>query len=214
MLYRRTRSDDGFGVGEALKEESYGLPLLVRGKHNLVVGNANSNNSGPAMAAVERDLALKKLLQPWLVFTKTTLNFDQWRSSHKMECAGLTRNLPSNIHILTLEPWKENELLLRLEHIMEKDEDPELSKPVNVNLQDLFNTFTITEIHETNLAGNQWKEDMDRLIWKTGTERMKSSKPLLKEPIVTLKPMDILTYVIKVQRKTTNPDYRPTVLRI
>ncbi|PSN38675.1 hypothetical protein C0J52_08895 [Blattella germanica] len=122
--------------------------------------------------------------------------------------AGLTRNLPSNIHILTLEPWKENELLLRLEHIMEKDEDPEQSKP----LQDLFNTFTITEIHETNLAGNQWKEDMNRLVWKTGTDRMKSSKPLHKGPIVTLKPMDILTYVIKVQRKTTIPDY--TVLRI
>ncbi|PSN38672.1 hypothetical protein C0J52_08892 [Blattella germanica] len=165
--------------------------MVVRGKHYLVVGNANGNNSGPTMAAVERELALKKLLQPWLFFTKTALNFNQWQSSHKME---------------------ENELLLRLEHIMEKNEDPELSKPVQVNLQDLFNTFTITEIHETNLAGNQWKEDMNRLVWKTGTERMKSSKPLHKGPIVTLKPMDILTYVIKVQRKTIIPDY--TVLRI
>ncbi|PSN38670.1 Lysosomal alpha-mannosidase [Blattella germanica] len=134
------------------------------------------------------------------------------RGKHYLVFAGLTRNLPSNIHILTLEPWKENELLLRLEHIMEKNEDPELSKPVEVNLQDLFNTFTITEIHETNLAGNQWKEDMNRLVWKTGTERMKSSKPLHKGPILTLKPMDILTYVIKVQRKTTIPDY--TVFRI
>ncbi|PSN38683.1 hypothetical protein C0J52_08901 [Blattella germanica] len=207
MLYRRTLSDDEFGVDEPLNEQAYGKPLVVRGKHYLVVGNANANNSSPMMAAVERELALKKLLQPWLFFTKTALNFNQWQSSHKMEFAGLTRNLPSNIHILTLEPWKENELLLRLEHIMEKNEDPELSKPVEVNLQDLFNTFTITEIHETNLAGNQWKEDMNRLVWKTGTERMKSSKPLHKGPIVTLKPMDILTYVIKVQRKTTIPDY-------
>ncbi|PSN38673.1 Lysosomal alpha-mannosidase [Blattella germanica] len=195
------------GEIELMVEYAYGKPLVVRGKHYLVVGNANSNNSGPTMAAVERELALKKLLQPWLFFSKTALTFNQWQSSHKMEFVGLTRNLPSNIHILTLEPWKENELLLRLEHIMEKNEDPELSKPVQVNLQDLFNTFTITEIHETNLAGNQWKEDMNRLVWKTGTDRMKSSKPLHKGPIVTLKPMDILTYVIKVQRKTTIPDY-------
>jgi hypothetical protein len=31
-----------------------------------------------------------------------------------------------------VEPWKEESLLLRLEHIMEENEDPELSLPVEV----------------------------------------------------------------------------------
>ena len=52
-----------------------------------------------------------------------------------LQHSGLARNLPENVHILTLEPWREHELLLRLEHIMEKDEDPELSKPVIVDLK-------------------------------------------------------------------------------
>jgi lysosomal alpha-mannosidase len=37
-----------------------------------------------------------------------------------------------NVHILTVEPWKEDLLLLRLEHIMEENEDPTLSLPVEV----------------------------------------------------------------------------------
>lgn len=42
--------------------------------------------------------------------------------------------LPPNVQILTLEPWTENEVLLRLEHIFAKDEDEVLSQPVTVNL--------------------------------------------------------------------------------
>lgn len=43
--------------------------------------------------------------------------------------------LPPQIHLLTLEKWKNGDLLLRLEHIYQKDEHPELSKPATVNLQ-------------------------------------------------------------------------------
>ena len=98
QVYRRTRNDDGFGVGEALNEYAYGKPLVVRGKHYLVVGNATANNSGPTMAAVERDLSLKKLLQPWLFFSKTELNFNQWQSSYKMEVSN-NYNRSANCHM-------------------------------------------------------------------------------------------------------------------
>jgi len=37
-----------------------------------------------------------------------------------------------NVHLLTVEPWKEGTLLLRLEHIMEANEDSVLSLPVAV----------------------------------------------------------------------------------
>lgn len=39
------------------------------------------------------------------------------------------------MQILTLEPWKDNTILLRLEHIFQKDEDTELSQPVTVDLE-------------------------------------------------------------------------------
>ena len=43
--------------------------------------------------------------------------------------------LPANVHLLTLEMYKPDRLLLRLEHQFETSEDPELSLPVDVNLQ-------------------------------------------------------------------------------
>lgn len=66
-----------------------------------------------------------------------------------------------NIHLLTFEPWRRDKMngdtyLIRFEHLLEKDEDPEYSKPVSFNLQDVFRGFDIAGIKETTLAGNQW----------------------------------------------------------
>jgi len=49
-----------------------------------------------------------------------------------LQYSGLKEILPMNVHLLTLEPWKEGALLLRLEHIMEAYEDSGLSLPVEV----------------------------------------------------------------------------------
>jgi len=49
-----------------------------------------------------------------------------------LQYSGLKESLPMNVHLLTVEPWKEGALLLRLEHIMEANEDSVLSLPVEV----------------------------------------------------------------------------------
>jgi len=41
-----------------------------------------------------------------------------------MQKSGLTKPLPANINILTLEPWKDGTHLLRLEHVVDIGEDP------------------------------------------------------------------------------------------
>lgn len=46
--------------------------------------------------------------------------------------------LPKNVRILTLEPWRDGEVLLRLEHIFEKDEAPNYSIPVEISLKVYF----------------------------------------------------------------------------
>lgn len=47
----------------------------------------------------------------------------------------LKKSLPDNVNILSFEEWDAtNSFLLRLEHILEKDEDPILSKDVEINL--------------------------------------------------------------------------------
>lgn len=72
-----------------------------------------------------------------------------------------------NIHLLTFEPWRRDKMLgdsylLRFEHLLEKDEDPEYSKPVSFNLQDVFRGLDIADLKETTLAGNQWLSDAKR----------------------------------------------------
>lgn len=68
---------------------------------------------------------------------------------------------------MTFEPWKEDGILLRLEHIFEKNEDPVYSKPVKINLKDTFLNLPFNEIRETNLAANQWIGDMKRLKFRS-----------------------------------------------
>lgn len=67
---------------------------------------------------------------------------------------------------MTFEPWKDNSILVRFEHLLEKGEDQLYSKPVRFNLQDIFRSLSIDEVRETTLAGNQWKEDNKRFKFK------------------------------------------------
>lgn len=82
--------------------------------------------------------------------------------------SGLTRNLPNNVQILTLEPWIASSFLLRLEHVLEKDEDPSLSQPAIVDLQGLFTPFEITTIKETTLGANHFLGETKRFDFRKG----------------------------------------------
>lgn len=82
----------------------------------------------------------------------------------------MSLSLPQNINLLTFEPWKDNTLLVRFEHILERDEDPTAySKPVTFNLRDVFAGLHIAEVRETTLAANQWIEEAVRFSFKEET---------------------------------------------
>lgn len=75
--------------------------------------------------------------------------------------------MPKNVNILTLEPWGSDTWLLRFEHLMELSDDPKkYSKPVTLNIADIFSNFNIVALRETTLAGNQWLDESDRFIFK------------------------------------------------
>lgn len=84
-----------------------------------------------------------------------------------LQFSAITLSLPLNVHLLTFEPWRRdnvdgNRYLLRFEHLLEKDEDPEYSKPVKFNFEDVFRNLEIWSVRETTLAGNQWIGDAKR----------------------------------------------------
>lgn len=60
-MHRSCLHDDSFGVGEALNEQAFNKGLVARGSHYLLLGGFKQN----PLAAQERDLAQRKLLEAW-----------------------------------------------------------------------------------------------------------------------------------------------------
>ncbi|XP_053692769.1 lysosomal alpha-mannosidase-like [Sabethes cyaneus] len=215
MVHRRLLRDDAFGVGEALNETAYGDGLVARGKHYLLFGPKASKPKTETQQARERFLQNQVLTPPWLfVAHASDLSFDSWTTNFHNTYSALSVSLPPNVNLLTFEPWKgPKNFLIRFEHLLEKGEDPRYSQPVTVDLRKAFASFSIKSIRETTLAGNQWKADSTRLKFffdpqpaPVGTSVGENAAlppppppppPAANELEITLKPMEIKTFVVE-----------------
>lgn len=123
-------------------------------------------------------------------------------------------SLPQNVYLMTFEPWKDDSILIRFEHLLEKDEDAELSKPVRFNLADVYPNNEI-ELREVSLSGNQWIEDFGRLQFKSETStdyfllnnssssdgNSKRSTIDIDDLEITLNPMEIRSFIMTLSPK-------------
>ena len=115
----------------------------------------------------------------------------------------ISEPLPEHVFLMTYEPWKDNSYLIRFEHILEKDEDPILSKSVKFNLTRVFQgDFQFTEV---TLGANQWFDSkVERLKFNyEGAKNIDLKKPkelqtqrYLNDLEITLRPMEIRTFVM------------------
>lgn len=105
--------------------------------------------------------------------------------------------LPQNVYLMTFEPWRTDQYLIRLEHLFDKYDDAELSQPVTFDFKDVFpGDFHFAEV---SLAGNQWIEDSKRLRFKqAGLPNSGNEKrfPKLESTSITLEPMQIRTFIM------------------
>lgn len=123
------------------------------------------------------------------------------------EYSALSRALPSEVHLLTMETVRQNTLLLRLENFFE---DYEGGKVVTVNLDGLFKEFTVVSLTELNLSANQELKDKKMWHWNTteshhqGNHNQHSNKIIQNgDPLeITLKPMEIRTFLCDIQKNT------------
>ena len=198
MVHRRLLHDDAFGVGEALNEPGTdGKGLVIRGRHVVLLDTIK--NSAPR----HRPLAQQMFMEPIVSFAAHTEHYDK---EFKTKYSGLKRELPANVHLLTLEQWNSGRYLLRLEHFYQLNEDPVLSKPVTVDLKDLFTSFTITGIQELTLGANQDVSALkNRLKFKYTPSKAPVSLPPTSANVESLKielnPMQIRTFVLNIQHK-------------
>ncbi|XP_025835230.1 lysosomal alpha-mannosidase-like [Agrilus planipennis] len=171
MLHRESKVDDGLGVEEELQELAYGVGLVVRGSHYVNSGSFINTRRGDSPTYQQKDIAQRKLLSAWTFLSPTNhLSFEDYKAKHTLQFEGLTRSLPANVQILTLEPWTETSFLLRLEHVYEINEHPDWSTTATVDFNDLFTTFEIISIRETTLGANQGLDEHERLYFKPDKE--------------------------------------------
>jgi lysosomal alpha-mannosidase len=198
MVHRRLLHDDAFGVSEALSEPGVdGKGLVIRGVHKLLISKINE-------AHVHRDLGISMYLEPQVFFT-TYSDVADYVSKYQTQWSGLKNPLPANVHLMTLEEWKDDTILIRLEHFYDSNDDPDkMSKPVTVSLNNLLRPYTIVSAEEMTLSANQKLSESKRLDWKTDkSDRVSSLIPSLKqvgdEMTIELKPLEIRTLIVKVK---------------
>ncbi|KZS14072.1 putative Alpha-mannosidase [Daphnia magna] len=194
MVHRRLLHDDSFGVEEPLDETAFQRGLVVRGSHYLILSD------GPSSARRYRPLAQQLYKQPHLSFVPTALHFAEWKSLYRTQQQLISRALPENVNLLTLEKRPDGLYLIRLEHIYDVEEDKVLSAPVTVSLHNLFPGFVIMSAEETILGGNQFRKDSQRLIWNSTDRQHNNSKRLTKFPDIELQPMEIRTFIFNLVR--------------
>jgi hypothetical protein len=198
MLHRRTLYDDSLGVAEPINETAYGKGLVIRGKHFLIVEPPEKS------AFYHRPAAQNLYMSPINTYALPKLPYANYSTNYRQTWSALTDTLPSNVHLLTFDQWLSKVFLIRIEHYFELNEDPIHSKPVQIDLQGLFNTLgKIKDFVELTLGGNLPLNQMKRLVWKTDNDQSSYfdilDSNLLKSTIVALNPMEIKTFQITLE---------------
>ena len=203
MVHRRLLKDDFRGVGEPLSETGVsGKGLIVRGKFLVTLSSPRS------AARLHRELGEQLMLEPVLFFAPNPMTVEKWLSQYNSLYSGLTRELPANVHLLSVETVGEN-ALIRVEHQYEAGEDTKLSQPVNISLANLFTSFDIESVTEMNLAANQLLKDKKSLQWNTKAvykDLQKKVQPAQEREKsenldVALNPMQIRTFKAVIKQK-------------
>ncbi|NXA44161.1 MA2B1 mannosidase, partial [Eudromia elegans] len=165
QVHRRLLYDDARGLGEPLLEAGIARAgLVVRGRHLVLLDTA------AAAADLHRPLAQQLLLAPHVLLAPGGGPSYQPGAPRRRQFSALRRELPPNVHLLTLAPGDgDDTVVLRLEHLLEKGESLNGSRPVTLDLLSLFSAFTITALRETNLAADQPRRAGSRLAWTADT---------------------------------------------
>ncbi|GAV72796.1 Glyco_hydro_38 domain-containing protein/Glyco_hydro_38C domain-containing protein/Alpha-mann_mid domain-containing protein [Cephalotus follicularis] len=202
MLHRRLVFDDGRGVDEALDETVCAgntcQGLTVRGNYYMSINQ-------PGAGARWRRTTGQEVYSPLLLaFTHEKL--EKWTASHLTTSTAMDPNysLPPNVALITLQELDDQNVLLRLAHLYEADEDAEYSKLTKVELKKMFNGKMIKELNEMSLSSNQVKSQIKKMMWNVeGDKGNVTSAACRGGPVhystlvVELGPMEIRTFLLK-----------------
>jgi alpha-mannosidase len=118
-------------------------------------------------------------------------------------------NLPDNVQLMTFEKMTKTSFLVRFAHQFGINEDPTLSKSVEINLNSLLHQYTIKNVREVTLSANEEKSERakSKIIWKSNNSRKLQEQVLgvsdehgnkKSDCIFTINAMEILTFIIEI----------------
>ncbi len=82
------------------------------------------------------------------------------------------------------------------------DEDSRLSKPVSVDISQLFVNLSFSKVEEMSLTGALPVNEVQLPRWNVESERQRSAAELFGSAsafVVTLNPMDIKTFIVTLK---------------
>ena len=196
MVHRRL-THKGFGGDFLIDEPGVdGKGLIIRGKHYLYFQPITRS------AELTKPMAESLFMSPILLFDKFSTIKD-YSSQRDTTFSALSHSLPESVHLLTLENWRPNQVLIRLEHMYEKSDNSPLSKPVEVNLENLLKNIKILDSVETTLTANQLLSESKRLKWNSKHYSDESStEQRVVDLNVALSPQQIRTFILTVEDNT------------
>jgi len=166
MVHRNPDSGDGFGPSMTDTSEVY--PSL----------RVNVDSPSASWSHLHHQPYLMNF--PLTIFADVANSASDWSSTYMTQKNLLNGDLPPNVHLLSLNALNATSkgVILRLTHLYGVGEDPALSKPVSVDLANIFSGVKVTSVRETTLTAN------------------KGLSTSLVAP-VELSPKDIRTFVIE-----------------
>lgn len=209
MVHRRLLHDDSRGVGEPLNETGLdGDGLIVRGIHRLSIDPLQTN------VATRRGALADLYYRPHHTFALLAgTTPSQWLAAHAANFTALSAPLPPQLHLLSVQAFDAQHVLIRLAHSYESG-DGAMAGNVTVALGSLFapsSGFRITAVTEMTLIANQPLAAAPQTTYKLAdgsSFTLPIVPPAATGPAfaVTLNPMQIRTFLCTTAPATSSDE--------